>query len=269
MVQSANRVIAVDWSGDRTAAHRRIWLCQVSGGEVHRLEKGRKRNEVAEFLIQEADFDPGLVVGFDFAFSFPAAFLEKRAHSEVCTVWDEVALLGEEWLAQCPFPFWGKPGKQKPPRGTPLLRRTDVAVGAETGRIPKSVFQIGGAGAVGVGSLRGMPLLRELREVGFVIWPFEIPHTSPTLPMAIEIWPRVFMGGVKKSRAQERAGFLEREYPGLERSVREKAEGSDDAFDALVSALEMDRCREEFGRLARVEEPVRLLEGEIWRPGVR
>ena len=36
---------------------------------------------------------------------------------------------------------------------------------------PKSTFQIGGAGAVGTGSLRGMPHLLTLREAGCAVWP--------------------------------------------------------------------------------------------------
>jgi hypothetical protein len=240
----------------------KIWLCEVSGGEVWRLERGRTRAEVAAYLVEEADFNPGLVVGLDFAFSFPAAFLDKRVHKGVATVWKEAELRGEDWLAHSPFPFWGKAGTKKPPKGTPLSRRTEIAVAEETGRSPKSVFQIGGAGAVGVGSLRGMPILTALREAGFAIWPFD----PPRFPLVVEIWPRAFMGAVRKSRQEERARFLEERYPDLKKSVRLKAEGSDDAFDALVSALAMDRHREEFARLERVRDRQRRLEGKIWRP---
>jgi hypothetical protein len=260
------RILAVDWSGDRSAARRKIWLCEAVGGRVLRLENGRSREEVAEHLIAEAGRDPRFVVGLDFAFSFPAAFLRKRAHRRIGSVWQEAEALGEEWLAHCPSPpFWGKPGKKKPALGAALYRATDLAVAAETGRRPHSVFQIGGAGSVGVGSIRGMPVLARLRAAGFAIWPFD----EPRLPLVVEIWPRLFMGNVRKSRLEERRAHLEAEGSDILDSARADAVGSDDAFDALVSALAMDRQRGRFERLRRAADGVTRLEGEIWRPAVR
>ena len=125
-----------------------------------------------------------------------------------------------------------------------------------------SAFQIGGTGAVGVGSIRGMPMLRRLHEAGLSIWPFD----APAWPRVVEIWPRIFMGNVTKSRQQARRDFLERNYLGLDPDVRGAAEGSDDAFDALVSAMEMHRNFEELVELAQSLDPTTLLEGEIWRP---
>lgn len=265
-MSSIRRVIAVDWSGDASTAHRKIWLGEVAAGRVLRLESGRARPEMVDHLIEEAQRDPDLVVGLDFAFSFPAGFLRKRAHREIGSVWEEAAIRGEDWLAHCPSPpFWGKPGKKKPRFGEAALhRQTELTLAETTGVKPFSVFQIGGAGAVGVGSIRGMPCLQRLRQAGFAIWPFD----EPRLPLVVEIWPRVFMGEVKKTRTEERRRHLASRYPELTGSVRDSAEGSDDAFDALVSALEMDRHREELGSLRRAEDEETRLEGAIWRPGV-
>ena len=206
-VTTIDRVFAVDWSGDQRTARRKIWLCEVVSGTVRRLENGRSRSEVTNHLLQEASTDPHFVVGLDFAFSFPAAFLRKRAHKRVETVWEEAELLGERWLAHCPNPpFWGKPGKKMPLLGDLLQRTTELAVAEESGLRPFSVFQIGGAGAVGVGSIRGMPELTRLRAGGFSIWPFH----EPAFPLAVEIWPRLFMGSVRKSDPEERRRYLER-----------------------------------------------------------
>ncbi len=261
MMSSPDRVLAVDWSGDARTAHRKIWLCEVVEGDVSRLERGRTRDEVVEHLIGEADDDPGFVVGLDFAFSFPYGFLEKRAHKRIETVWDEAARLGEQWLAHCPFPFWGKPGRKKPRLGERLHRRTELAIAAESGRRPLSVFQIGGAGAVGVGSIRGMPLLSRLEDAGFSIWPFH----EPRLPLVVEIWPRLFMGGLSKSNPEERRRFLRERYPTVPERFRRAAEESDDALDALVVASAMDRSRASLSRLEAATDPIILLEGEIWR----
>ena len=257
-----NRILAIDWSGAVSGAQRRIWLCEVARGEVRRLECGRDRDEIASHLLDEAERDPRFVVGIDFAFSFPHGFLRKRAHRAVGSVWEEARRLGEKWLSHCPFPFWGKPGKKKPGLGDPLFRRTDLEVADQAGRRPMSVFQIGGAGAVGVGSIRGMPILGRLRAGGISIWPFD----EPRLPVAVEIWPRLFTGPVNKSSPEARSGLLRERYPELDRELVRSARDSDDAFDALVSGLEMDRCRRRLARLERSTDQTTRLEGRIWSP---
>lgn len=82
------------------------------------------------------------------------------------------------------------------------LRRTDREAPAIGGIRPKSVFQIGGAGAVGTGSLRGMPILKRLRDAGFAVWPFD----APRWPCVVEIYPRLLTGAVNKGSAGARAG---------------------------------------------------------------
>jgi len=47
-----------------------------------------------------------------------------------------------------------------------------------------------------------------------------------------------------------------------------KALGSEDAFDALVCAMEMVRCGAEFAGLRATRDAVLRLEGITWRPGV-
>ncbi len=240
-----------------------MWLCEAAGGEVLRLENGRDREEIGDLLIVEAERDPDLVVGLDFAFSFPAGFLSKRGRRQIDPVWKEVETHGESWIESCPFPFWGKRGSNKPAVGDALFRATELAVARESGSRPKSVFQIGGAGAVGIASLRGMPTLRRLKAAGFSIWPFD----PPALPRLVEIWPRLFMGDVVKSREEARTRFLAEHLPGVRGKVRNAAKATDDAFDALVSAMAMDRSRLALSKLGRASDRRTRLEGEIWRPG--
>jgi hypothetical protein len=150
---------------------------------------------------------------------------------------------------------------------------------AMRGITAKSPFQIGGSGSVGTGSLRAMPALLRLREAGFRVWPFEDAalglHAKEPKPLVIEMYTRLLTGAVAKSNATARKAYLERRkkeetvYAGLSRSVMAKALASEDAFDALVSALEMVRWREEFAGLRRTEDAVARLEGITWRPGVR
>lgn len=211
------RVIAVDWSGARTGAKSKIWLAEVRGGRLARLESGRDRDEVVEHLIEVARADPDLVVGLDFAFSFPRWFAEKSGAPPIQELWSLVAEQGEDWLHKCPPPFWGKPGKPRPdlPEHHLHYRRTERQAAEMKGATPKSVFQIGGAGAVGTGSIRGMPHLARLAAAGFAIWPFhEIRRRARSAsaarrpPLVIEIYPRLLTGEVIKSDFEQRHKYL-------------------------------------------------------------
>jgi len=133
------------------------------------------------------------------------------------------------------------------------------------GVVPKSIFQIGGAGSVGTGSIRGMPLLHRLWQSGVAIWPFT-PGRRPTL---VEIYPRLLTGPVRKSSALERERLLQRRFPNLDPEHMRLAIGSEDAFDAAVSALVMIEHVDELGALPPEPDPVLRLEGRIWHPGWR
>jgi hypothetical protein len=128
---------------------------------------------------------------------------------------------------------------------------------------PKSTFQIGGAGSVGTGSVRGWPALIRLREAGFAIWPFDLP-ASP--PVAVEIYPRLFTGPVVKSSASARADLLDARYPALPPRLRDHAVASEDAFDAAVSALAMSRHEDELRALPQVDDDMGRREGRVWTP---
>ena len=95
------RTIAVDWSGARIRAANTIWLAEVNDGRLVRLENGRSREQVADFLVAEAESDPAMIVGFDFAFSLPAWFLEERGLENARELWALADREAEDWLARC------------------------------------------------------------------------------------------------------------------------------------------------------------------------
>lgn len=206
--------------------------------------------------------DPALVVGLDFAFSLPSWFLDEQNLASASELWTLVDERGEEWLERCEPPFWGRPDTTKPDLPEEF-RRTERAVQAETGSQPKSPFQIGGAGAVGTASIRGMPHLRRLSDAGFSVWPFE----EDSLPLVVEIYPRLFTGDVVKSDADARRRYLAREHPDLPKAWREQAAESADALDAAVSALSMDAHAGHFRNLIQPQDRTLQREGIIWRPG--
>jgi hypothetical protein len=254
-------VVAIDWSGRATGERRHLWTAEAHAGELLRLEAGRTRDEVIDELVARAG--DGIVVGFDFSFSLPEWFLRDRGFADARALWDAATTDGETWLRVCEPPFWGRPGRPRPDLPA-HLRRTEAEVAAVGGIRPKSSFQIGGAGSVGTGSVRGFAALARLQDAGYAIWPFDAPAAPP---VAIEIWPRTFTGPVVKSDATARADLLDTSHATLPRSLREAAASSEDAFDAAVSAIVMSHHEAEL-RALPVLEGERRLEGCVWRPGV-
>jgi hypothetical protein len=331
-MMEVQRVVAVDWSGDRSAAgqRRKLWagvwtkdpthatppskgrssgtpdgdktalngaprVGRVFGGSVT-LEGGRTREELREWLIAAARETPRMVVGVDFCFSYPAWFVAEHGARSGPEFWRIVAEHGERWLARecAEARFWGRVGPhrtgKKPAEfcgaagALRMLRRADEACKVRAriidpeqaakvkGIAPKSPFQIGGAGAVGTGTLRGIPELERLHDAGFRVWPFEEPalRAQRGRPLVVEIYPRLLTGEVHKGNAQARKEYLARKrrkdaaYVALPREAIEKARGSEDAFDALVSVMAMVERRESFLALRKTRDRVTLLEGAVW-----
>ena len=261
------RVIAIDWSGRRGPDQKRaIWLAEADFGRLERLESGRTRQEVTEHLIGESLRDPDLIVGLDFAFSLPAWYLLEQgltarglwnllAEDALTPAMRHVGLAN--WMNEPEPPFWTTATAHQLLAPHQKFRRTEREVSGRSSQ-PKSVFQLVGAGQVGRGSLYGMQALQQLSRAGYKIWPFD----PPGRPMAIEIFPRLLTGPVRKSSAAEREQYVE--GLSLTSDQHRLAASSEDAFDAAVSALSMASAVEELAALE--PEPEYQLEGKIWRP---
>lgn len=251
-------VIAIDWSGAARRAEKKIWLAESRGGLPQRVEDGRDRGAIARHLAQLAERDRDLIVGIDFAFSMPAWFLRQRGIASAHELWARMAAGEcEEWLRD-PLspPFFGRRGTRRP-RGVELFRHEERSSGA------KSVFQVGGPGAVGTASLRGMPVLHELHAAGFSIWPFD----PPARPLVVEIYPRAcYDEPVTKSCRDARAEYVAAHCAHLPPELARPAVESDDAFDATVAAIAMERHLPDFAALSPCDDPLMRLEGAIWRP---
>jgi hypothetical protein len=258
------RCIAVDWSGAATGAERKIWAGVARDGCLVELIGGRSRDEVADWLIAESGRDPRVIVGLDFAFAPPAWFLAACGVGDAPGFWRLASLEAERWLADCQPPFWGRPGRPRPVTspGSPY-RATELDVLRGTGFRPKSVFQVGGAGAVGTGSLRGMATLRRLGEAGFAIWPF----ATARCPLVVEIYPRLLTGRVLKSRPAARRDVLTLLGDAVPADLFDAAISSEDAFDAAVSAVMMSRYVSELQSLPDAPHALAQREGWIWYPG--
>ncbi len=296
-----------DTAGQRRHIWAGVWTVSKSGKVKVQLEAGRTRDEVADWLLQLAAETPRMVVGIDCCFSFPAWFLAELGCADVFSFWRLVnSGAGEQWLtrfardspeeAARDIRFWGKPHKRPAVFSgaglRSMFRHTDydnkiaqALEGGDTERAakmkgitPKSPFQIGGSGSVGTGSLRAMPMLERLHEAGFRVWPFQDAalrwDEQEPRPLLVEMYTRLMTGAVAKSNAEARKRYLAQRrredllFANVGRTVLKKAEGSEDAFDALISTLEMVRHTEQFPGLRATTDPQLLLEGNTWRPGV-
>ena len=250
--------IAIDWSGAAKPSGK-IWMACAHDGELATLLAARGREHAISWLLEQLNRYPNAIAGLDFAFSMPRWFVESHGVSHAKDFWPVVQQCGERWLDACDKPFGGKPNKKKPDLGRKShFRRTETEVGAGASVKPKSVFQIGGAGAVGTGSIRGMPYLTNIRRAGVAIWPFD----PPSRPMVVEIYPRLFTGQVVKSKCSARFEYLNKKLPRLNADHWTNAMDSEDAFDAAISAIELNNTARTPS--ARQCDDICVSEGEIW-----
>ena len=196
-MDASPRILAIDWSGALRSSRKKIWLAEVSGDRLVRLQCGRDRSEIIHHVIEHSKKTPQMIVGLDFAFSCPEWFVRRKNCRTVHEFWNLAQEQGEKWMTE--WPFWSK---RKPERPPPIeYRQCESALGN-----PSSVFKLVGPAQVGRGSIRGMPHLRQLRQSGFCIWPFD----PPGWPRVIEIYPRLFARGIVKSDRGSRCKFLEK-----------------------------------------------------------
>jgi hypothetical protein len=260
---AAPTCIAIDWSGaaNERSQRRHIVAATVRDGRVLDVVAGRTRAEVAHSLppIGAPGSDVPTFVGLDFSFSVPEWFARSHGCRSIGEVWELVAEHGERWLAECAPPFWGH-----------RLTRCDLATddryrGCEqrlraSGWQPKSVFQIAGAGAVGTGSLRGMPWLAWLRSRGVAVWPFDDIGSCT----ALEVYPSLYAKVATNDAVGRAAHLASLPTDVLGARQRDMAIASDDAFDAVVSALAMWDRRDELLSLQATTDMTTAIEGELW-----
>ncbi len=249
-------VAAVDWSGRALGAESAIWRAVIGDGEIA-LEGGLGRQETVRALLDLARETERCTIGLDFSFSYPAWFLRSIGVTEVGDLWERVRRDGEEWLRSSPPPFFGRRGTRRPV-DVELLRATERPAAFAGAFRPFSTFQTGGAGAVGTGAIRGMPLLPTFRSAGFAIWPFDAPAERTV----VEIYPRMFTGPVVK---RDRAARSERlDAVDLPPGIRRLAIESEDAFDALLAAIGLWERRGEIPLLEQATADPERCEGRIF-----
>lgn len=249
----------LDWSGAGPGHERRLWTAEVEQGRLVRLRNGRTRDEVTADLLmlvrETRRRAERVLVGLDFAFGAPAWFLERAGWRSATEWWRAMTPATVARVLAAPSaPFWGRPPTRQRPAmldadgPTPPWRATERSLRGIAR--PFSVFQLVGAGAVGVGSLRGLATLVALQDAGAVVWPFDEDPGGPGVVVA-EVWPRLAMRHLTKSDPAARRAALARIGSVVSCAPPDQARAveSDDAFDALAAAAWLWAHRARLGRL--------------------
>lgn len=203
---------------------------------------------LASLLAEHRKRGDRVLLGLDFNFGFPAGTAQrlkldgrpwdamgKFLSANVVDKADntnnryQVAAKINRLMTDEAWPFWGAPAKQaqrwltttKPPEGAgadiPEFRATEIA--SKKGKlVPKSVWQMHGAGATGGLTLLGVPMLRRLLDrqgAAATVWPFNTgwreltaADVEPLSVLVAEVWTALFDGkpatGEFKTQAQVR-----------------------------------------------------------------
>jgi tRNA A-37 threonylcarbamoyl transferase component Bud32 len=271
--------LGVKWSGAAKAADaaKAMWVAVVREGVLVDLVPGLDRHRMTDFIDQGRGHSGSALVGIDFGFSVPAWYLESQGIPDAPALWSRMASLqdsrGEttQWPRELDEPFWGPLIRTKPALapGATWFRATEETARAMTGAVPKSVFQLSGAGSVGGQSVRGMPHLARLRDLGWSIWPFDAPgHYSIVEVFPRALWQALSPTGGHADAQEMRETIIDDLWPEFfagDRARFETLQSEQAAFEAAFTAWSLWRAG---GRLPDLSgDRTAQLEGRIWLPG--
>jgi hypothetical protein len=238
-----DRYLMVDWSArsKRATGPDSVWVADGSMASGDRAlsvstSKPATRTEavhdIRSRLLDAVDARQRVLVGFDFAFGYPAGFAKRLALGSpswrgiwgllASEIQDDASNLNNRFCVAADLnrrcglhagPFWGHDGKDYGPllnRLSPQpwtselgrLRQTEAALGAGV----QEVWKLWGNGSVGSQALLGVPQVARLRwdddlKAYGHVWPFETGFSSRQVEEAgphilyVEIWPGI-LGGV-------------------------------------------------------------------------
>jgi hypothetical protein len=270
--------MGVKWSGAAATkdAAKSIWVAVVREGRLEELKTGIGRGDATKLIDIARQNDEPALAGIDFGFSVPRWYLESHGMSSGPELWasmsDLQAKLGPEtqWPRALDEPFWGPLIRTRPELtpGRSWFRSTEETARALTGAVPKSVFQLSGAGSVGGQSVRGMPQLQDLRNQGWRIWPFD-PAGRHTI---VEVFPRALWQALADpshhaSTDEIRDALVDDLCRGLQvddPADRAALRSEHSAFEAAFSAWHLSNASAPLPDLT--SDPVARLEGRIWLP---
>src|ERR1700730_15038520 len=254
--------VMVDWSAANVPRTGRdsIWICWIdAAGErlVNPATRHAARTLLAEWLAPAMSRNARVLMGFDFPFGYPAGFAARLGLSGLPwrAVWDEIARLVSddehnlnnrfdvaaalnERISGGQFPFWGCPAGKQGAFLAQTFHRAHKEGGLDERRLidrreympgAQPCWQLCLAGCVGSHALRGIPVVRALRDDPrwsdrALVWPFETGLCPPgdSIVVFAEVYPSLWkkippVEGKPKDAAQVRFVarlFAERDHAG-------------------------------------------------------
>jgi precorrin-8X/cobalt-precorrin-8 methylmutase len=227
-------IIIVDWSASSTPTRGAdsIWsyeLATAAGNDPRPPINHRTRHAATVHIESRLRASAGqrVLLGFDFAFGYPAGFARAVGFTGAApweAIWQHLSLhitddernRNNRWAVATELNrrlghthFWGAPPRHASAHLTttkPLhfalaeFRRSEVHLRAATGKRPFSAWQLLGIGAVGSQTLMGIPILQRLRVADRLsdrthVWPFETGFTADPWAgrrdgiVLAEVWP--------------------------------------------------------------------------------
>lgn len=205
-----DRFLIIDWSAarKRSVGKDSIWIADSHAPSQNLPTRQSATDHVIQIIEDALDREQRLLIGWDFAFGYPAGFAQAMGAEGWADVWDRLADATEDApnnqsnhfevaadlnqnLGPNVGPFWGCT-QATPPAGLTRKRYQggdrnywsypfsyDREVEAELKRRKQSassVFQLAYSGCVGSQSLLGIARLHQLKQrfgEHLAIWPFE------------------------------------------------------------------------------------------------
>jgi hypothetical protein len=282
-----DRILGIDWSGAEKRANQRIYVAELdpAARRIATVVRAADRKAVERFLDgdelvlatrwrdwagpQHLGTGQRVLVGIDFAFSFPGGFVLPGRGQDWS--WENLA----RWTTRLAdsnleveirrLPelrrqfFLGKGDAAEP-----LLRATEHELADQHRARPSSVLHLVGAQQVGRGAIRGIAMLDRLRGTpDTAIWPF----CAPGGVTIVEVFPRLWLkADMHKEHLPDRLAQLEHwERDGITfaENARTACVASADAIDAAAAAIGLARL----DRLRPLAELPRPAEREGWIAG--
>ncbi|MEM8979432.1 MAG: molybdopterin-binding protein [Pseudomonadota bacterium] len=231
-----DKVMMVDWSGGADRGPRpvkdSIWAAIAtqtkSQTPVYLRNRTLAETHLSDQISESLAKGERLLIGFDFPFGYPSGFVERlTGQTDPLVFWAFLAARAEqdpkgaesgrlratlsaELNAKLPGegPFWFNPFSKdipglprKKPSWTHPFEEWRAAEKSASGTF--SLWQIGGAGAVGGQVMMGLPVLERLRQkfAGQVsVWPFEPLDRQIVFA---EIWPSLLAPEIERLQEPE------------------------------------------------------------------
>ena len=281
-----NRFIGVDWSGARGPRLPGLQVAVAqSGRSAPRLVscpdgKHWTRATFVAWFVESMQIPDRVLVGFDFAFSFPRNDREKffpgvsNGPENANELWQCVERIcrKSEGFYAAPFvenwPYAAHfQGGDRYERRQRLTDKRCLQAGLG---LPESIFRLVGPAQVAKGSLAGMRVLHHLRQsvAHLSIWPFDAKPRKMTDVVAVEMYPGAFvrMSGVARGKIRDVQSLNSvLRYFGSAPVVADVLDGgaTDDKADALVAAAALRHISSD----GTVWNPVGLPDARRWQEG--